>query len=138
MHNSRLEDGQPLGGPGRIPDRPSSLRTMNDLELGWVAGFLEGEGSFCLKRSRTDRPRASIQATSTDEDSLLRLAAYTGIGTVTGPYAPAKDGNKKVWKWGASFQADATSLLHALRPLMGTRRGARIDEVLQASKPSQA
>lgn len=103
---------------------------MSDGELGWVSGYLEGEGSFYTitrKQLRYSYPRLSC--VSTDEDVILRLRLVTGVGRVTGPLT-RRDHWKPQWVWHVTRQHDAIMLMQAIRPLMGVRRGEAIDAVL--------
>jgi hypothetical protein len=103
---------------------------MNDVETAWVAGIVEGEGSiFAHRIVRGGRayiyPRLAVSMT--DQDILLRLQAVTGVGCIYGPY---ETGFKPKWAWHVTAKADARALLIVIRPYMGIRRTAKIDEVL--------
>jgi hypothetical protein len=105
---------------------------MNDAELAWVTGFLEGEGCFFLLKCNNKRfglyqyPR--ISCASTDLDALQRLQKYTGIGGIANPRQRGID--KPKWEWTASKSGQAVDLMKTIYPFMGERRQAKIDEVL--------
>lgn len=89
---------------------------------------MEGEATFGFSKGR---PR--IRTVSTDLDVLERAAAIGGVGHVfplpdrlTQSGTPAKP----AWSWEVSRQADAAGLMMTLHPLLGSRRRARIEEVL--------
>lgn len=66
---------------------------MSDDRLSWVAGIIEGEGSFICKARGV-----VVSVTMTDLDVLLRLSEYCG-GHV---YKLGSKGNskwKQCWKW---------------------------------------
>lgn len=99
---------------------------MNYVDRAWFAGILEGEGWIGVQSYGGYRyPRFEIQMT--DEDVIARIAKlidrkYTGIkmhGTNTMP-------SFRVTMVGTS----AALVLREIRPLMGLRRTAKINEVL--------
>ena len=88
----------------------------------WVAGLLEGEGSFFL--SKQGYP--AICCTMTDEDIIQRLHYCTGVGHVNGPY---HFGNKPVWAWRCSKKADCAMIISKVYRYMGERRRKQIDQI---------
>lgn len=105
---------------------------MKEHELHWVAGLLEGEGCFTRKSNGTDK-NILISCHMTDEDVLLRLQSIIG-GRINGPYSNGgtkKKPRKPRWGWFISGKA-AYDMMKILRPLMGTRRQFRIDEIIRA------
>jgi hypothetical protein len=108
----------------------------SDVEVAWVAGLLEGEGSFGFTTGRAGGRRyPRIEMVSTDRDVVVRLAEVLG-GRVNGPYHTkhvgfAASGNvKPQWRWRLNSQVAVIEVLKAIRPFMLSRRGARIDELL--------
>jgi hypothetical protein len=102
---------------------------MTDGELGWVAGWLEGEGNFGVVERRYPR----ISACSQDEDVVRKALALTGAGSITGPYrAASRDGfaRQPQWWWRVSKSSDVVGLLRVLRPRMHARRQREIDRAL--------
>ena len=97
----------------------------------WVAGLLEGEGTFGSSRGYPD-----ISATMCDRDVLERAARILGIATVS-----AKDFRRTAERgWSPEFDVGlsgsrAAEWMRALRPLMGARRTAEIDAALAAYHP---
>lgn len=113
---------------------------MSAVEVAWVAGLLEGEGTFWTKtRTRGDaRYRYPVVGmTMTDEDVIRRLHEVTGAGNVHGPFKPPEhDGYKRKarWQWQVTAADDAVALMAAIREHMGKRRGEAIDLALSAWK----
>lgn len=100
-------------------------------DLLWLAGLLEGEGSFDAHRGRYPRIRLAM----TDRDVVGRAASLmdTGIRLALHP-APAKP----------TFHAEisgerAAEIMRAILPHMGARRSGKIAEVLgtQAFRTSE-
>lgn len=101
---------------------------MTPTELAWLAGLLEGEGSFCEgPPSSPNQP--VVQLAMTDRDVVERAASLLGNITV---YAK-KDRRKAHWK--PFFQLKlrglpAVTLMRTLRPFMGERRRNQIDKAI--------
>jgi len=98
---------------------------MTHSDLMWLAGFLEGEGCFHIRNGKSLSP--VIRAVSTDRDVLLKTAILMGSKlseakrkTVTG---------KTVYSTWLGGDA-SIALMQKLRPYMGCRRAAKIDEIL--------
>jgi len=108
-----------------------------DSEVAWLAGLLEGEGSFVHTRLRR-APRgiyhyARVQLSMTDRDVVERAVEVVGrlCGKRVNIYSRAR--HSKEWKpiyqicWHGET---ALSVMKAVRPFMGHRRGAAIDALL--------
>lgn len=109
---------------------------MNETDLAWLAGLLEGEGCFVFLRGH--RPSGipnrqwRVQLTMTDRDVVERAAALMDC-RVCGPYAaktPGGETAKPQWRTALGRRADVVALITALRPKMGERRQRQIDELL--------
>jgi hypothetical protein len=137
-----------------VYSKAGSPREMSREELAWVAGLLEGEGSFTLQKTkykgkvRYIQPR--IQVYMTDEDIIHRLRSITGVGYIYGPvYRSGDDGRgSRMEDWSPQYQwivqrkAHAYWLLYKLLPHMGIRRSAQIrllldDKPLQLFSPTE-
>lgn len=109
---------------------------LSELELAWLAGLLEGEGSFVLAPpSDPTRPRISLQMT--DEDVVRRVATMFKL-----TYVQSRRYEKKV-NWKQSFCVilrgqRAVSLMKRLYPYMGERRKKRITEIISSYKERPA
>lgn len=97
-------------------------RLANESDVIWLAGLLEGEGTFDLHRGRYPRVRIGM----VDRDVIGRAATLMGVAVTTrfhsAPYQ-------------ASFHAEATGekaeqIMAAVFPYMGARRSGRIATVL--------
>ena len=97
---------------------------MNSTELGWVAGLLEGEGSFLVRNEHTAR----ISCGMTDRDVIERLQSLCG-GNVYLQKNKAKEYYKDVWVWNVAGDS-AAILMYQVRPHMGRRRSEKIDQIL--------
>jgi hypothetical protein len=107
---------------------------MNQVEAAWLAGLLEGEGTFgWAPRIDADPRYPIVRLAMSDEDVVRRAAALMGAGVV---HRRGRGHHKDVWtasKWGWP----ALDVMRAVRPFMGTRRGARIDELVAGHSGSR-
>jgi len=93
----------------------------NDLELGWFAGIMEGEGCFYrIKKKRRMYPCLELQIT--DRDTAERAAYLLGVSVVKRSFAPNR---KQVWRVRAAH-ARARAAMEMLFPLMSARRQEQI------------
>lgn len=104
-----------------------SLSTLN---IAWVAGIVEGEGSFHIKNGCP-----YIQVQMTDKDVVERLRGYMGA-TERKPWR-RKDGHKVVYSC-CLTGVKAIQWMMTLYVLMGERRKAKIAEIIKAWKSSKA
>lgn len=102
---------------------------ITETELAWVAGLLEGEGSFMTGRNHVNGklylyPR--IVVSMTDEDVIDKAAKIFGTSTYK---IPNKTKNKQQWR--AQVNGSRAALLMSdLLPYMGTRRSEKILSIL--------
>jgi hypothetical protein len=94
---------------------------MMNTDLWWVAGLLEGEGSFLLKRA--GGTTLVVQCAMTDLDIIERLAGLCGGSFY--PVARQKAHHKDAWSWSLRGQP-AYDLMRDLYPMMGQRRQGQI------------
>lgn len=97
---------------------------MNDTEIAWVAGLLEGEGSFLTQTSGYS-PRITCQMT--DLDVLNKVHQLCG-GTLH-PVTKRQEHWKDCWIWRISGDP-AAEVMKSILPHMGSRRSEKIQSVL--------
>ncbi len=74
-----------------------------------------------------------IAMNMTDEDVVRQAALIAGVGRVNGPYEyndKKHPNNKPFWKWTVTVSEHSYALMVAVYPWMGSRRRAKIREVL--------
>lgn len=98
---------------------------MSPEEIAWVAGIIEGEGTFVAHGSGV-----RIGVAMTDIDIINRLAAVTGIGNVYHNLSVARPHHKPASLWCVGRRAHAVHLFAAIYPWLGRRRRERIDALL--------
>lgn len=100
---------------------------LNWKELHWLAGWLEGEGSFTRPPPSSPR-RPRIQASTTDEDVILEVSRLLGVKP---RYERARSPQElPIWRVLLSG-GRALMLMEALRPAMGARRQGQIDRAIE-------
>lgn len=110
---------------------------MLQRDLYWLAGWLEGEGSFTfytkLCGDGNTRRNWHISGTSTDEDVLQRVADLLKV-RLLGPYIAKQNPDfKPYWRIDLSRRRDVLAVCEALFPLMGARRQEQIQRLLDAN-----
>lgn len=102
---------------------------IDELTLYWLAGLLEGEGSFCAAPpSKSAKPY--IYVSMTDEDVIAKVAA---IFDVKYHLSRPKQGRDKNWRPIFAVRLTgkrAVELMTMLKPMMGERRQAQIDKAV--------
>jgi hypothetical protein len=122
-----------VGEIKKYPWAPAaSIPSIHASDAFWLAGLLEGEGSFTCDVIRGSylRPRIALQMT--DKDTVVRVAKLMG-SSVWGPYkktSPRKD----VWAC-AVTGGKAGEWMRILKPYLGSRRRSKVEEILNAWTP---
>lgn len=111
---------------------------MTETELAWLAGWMEGEGTFYGAYVKTRKDywyhRVTLRAVSTDKDTIEKAHRITGVGRIYGPYMYGTN-KQENWQWAVCKRVDAETLMHILRPHMSSRRQVQIDEALRKGNP---
>jgi hypothetical protein len=111
--------------------RTRKLLPITDADLQWLAGPLEGEGTFLA--GPPSRPRSpAIQFWMTDRDVVERAAAM--LDSAVMPVAARRKGWKTAYAVRISGQR-AVRWVKRLRPLMGQRRREQIDRATATYAP---
>jgi hypothetical protein len=100
---------------------------LSMMQLGWIAGLLEGEGCFQHRRNGD----LLIQIVMTDGDVIGRLQSILGFGSLGQSRLPS---GKTAYRWSSTHQASTAGLMMTLLPLMGSRRDDKIRECLELWK----
>lgn len=129
-HRQNRPPSPPPINPRRTPFwRPASERpTLRD--LAWVAGFLEGEGSF-------GKQYGQVYATQKDPECLYRLQRYFGGSVSHRTRHMRTGGTNDVHDW-RTYGPVAFGLMLTIYPFMSTRRKAQIRTVIQSVQARRA
>jgi hypothetical protein len=93
-------------------------------QVAWLAGLLEGEGSFVLRRNGTS---LSIQLGMVDRDVVYRAREVMGSGSINERILPS---GKICYNLKVNHQDVAREWMVRLLPYMGERRAERIRSIL--------
>jgi hypothetical protein len=116
---------------------------MNDIERGWLAGFLEGEAYFHFAVYRRNGMRNGIprkpylersiwiRVTSTDRDVLNRVLTLTGTGFIKKRKIVSPLSKKTQWEWMAQQRKPLRGILEEIEPLLGQRRKEAVAPMLE-------
>ena len=108
-------------------DRWAAAGAGHDSNLAWLAGLLEGEGSFQSNKNT----RLSLEMT--DED-VVKRAADLCKAELRGPRRPANKSWSATWSFYLYGQR-ALDVAETVRPLMGIRRCGQIDRMIGQYRP---
>lgn len=112
---------------------------MSDIkDIYWVAGLIEGEGCFYLRKRTVEGKRTQyrhkryplITVGMTDRDVIDKLASFWDV-TVRTTY---RYGNEKTYYTTVIGGKKAIGWMMTLYPLMGKRRREKIREVIKGWK----
>ena len=101
-------------------------------DLYWLAGLLEGEGSFQAPTERCHYP--TIALAMTDEDVVARACKMMGEQK----YHRSERGKDRGWKPCFTFRIrgmPAIIWMKKLKPMMGERRQSQIDTAITLYNP---
>ena len=94
------------------------------IDLYWVAGFIEGEGTFSGYKGNFHISAAQVQ-----REPLERLVRIVG-GTISGPFQKNSTPNTQpIHVWRICGKA-AIEWMLALRPIMSPRRTGQLDDAV--------
>ena len=102
---------------------------VTTLDIAWVAGIVEGEGSVGIRNGCPN-----IQVQMTDRDVIERLCGIIGVK----PRTPWRRGRYKPVYGCVLSGIKAIQWMMTLYVLMGERRKAKIAEVIETWKASSA
>jgi hypothetical protein len=109
----------------------AKLNPIEASDLAWLAGLLEGEGSFIAGPPSAPRSPA-VQVSMVDGDVVERAAALLGVSVTVVP------SRREGWRTAYCARirgARAVLWMKRLRPLMGVRRQAQIDRAAASYAP---
>ena len=106
-------------------------------QLGWVVGFLEGEGCFRAGFSE-GVIRLRAEAKQVQREPLDRLVQYSGVGRIQGPYDRRGLKQSPIHEWTISG-LPARALMERLRGHLSPKRQGQIDAALAqyAARPER-
>lgn len=115
------------------------MNEMPPLKLGWLVGILEGEGSFSVVRTTGRLGRLSVTVEMIDEDTIQRLRAVTGVGTLNSRQRGDEKsrGRQKLFSWTVSRREDVLALSRLVYPWLSARRQRQVDKMFDWVEENQ-
>lgn len=98
---------------------------MTPEQIAWVAGIVEGEGCFTMRRWS-----AVLSVIMTDFDVVRRLRHVTKLGRLYGPYPRKEKNYKPSLRWSVGNRVELREVTRLLLPWLGARRAAAARQVL--------
>ena len=118
----------------------SSFQTNIEPHIPWLAGFLEGDGCFGIKKQQTKnptqpslRPYLSVQVVDQQLLEFIASLLETNVGTYT---HPKHDTYKTVYRTALSNRDKLRWLLPKLMPFLSKRRQSKVHELMQLLDPT--
>ena len=111
--------------------KPVELPTIDDADLYWLAGLLEGEGTFLAGPPSAPRSPA-VQVAMVDRDVIERAGRLLVAAVCVLP------SRREGWRTAYCVRVRgmrAVLWMQRLRPLMGTRRTQQIDRAMASYAP---
>ena len=107
-----------------------------DTDVAWLAGLIEGEGSFMVKRVRPDKEwwGLTIQIGMTDQDVIDRVAALCPGGHINVDAANESRRTKPLYRWRMTNRPLVVELAQDVLPYLGGRRSAEALNLLWTAK----
>lgn len=99
-------------------------REMSEPEVAWLAGIVEGEGTFVAGA------RYGIVVSMTDQDVIDRLAGMTGVGQVYHNLRTAKAHHKPPSSWCVRRVEHIEHVIRLIDPWLGERRKVAAQKLL--------
>jgi hypothetical protein len=127
----------PPSRPWRVP--PSPLPTvepppwMSAVEFHWLAGWLEGEGSF-LAPPPSDPRRSRISGQARDEDVVAKVGRLLRVKPILDLSDRARNPAWSVMWRVLVAGGRAVSIMNAIEPVMGTRRKHQIRSAIDSAQ----
>lgn len=126
LHARRRE--QLLNFGIELPDQLPLANLPTEQQVAWLAGWLEGEGSFSLQR----RGSKVLTGSTTDADVAHSVLAVAGAGSLS--YQEARRVTwKPVYVWKVCESEAIAQILKPVLPFLGERRTIQATTLLDAA-----
>ena len=109
-----------------IERTPIPTIELSDNEAGYMAGLIDGEGSFNISPAGGRRLNVSLNVSNTNRPLIDKLFEDAGVGTVY-PAQYRERQNNTIWIWAVCSRVHLNALLPKLIPyLIAKKRQAKI------------
>jgi hypothetical protein len=93
---------------------------MSEIEVAWLAGLFDGEGTCFDTKRRNQRCAITMAVAMTNEEIIRRIQVVTGCGSVV-LLRPNRPEQKESWRW-QCYGANARNVLDQLFPWLIVKR----------------
>lgn len=133
QRRGRTAEFGPIDAPPLTSGVTHNSESTNECDVAWLAGLLEGEGTFAVNRYSSEIGYPLISVQMCDEAVVTRAGRLLGAPSVQRREAEHE-------RWSPTYVAAITGhhaaiWMRRLRDSMGTRRRAAIDAALAAYHP---
>ena len=104
---------------------------MTDLEKGWLAGIMEGEGYCKWIDAGSSQGQAKFNLQMTDKDVVEKVARLLDLKVNT---SPPKGRNKQVYRIGMKSWDKVEQFCIDMMPLMGERRRRDMEVICEKAE----
>lgn len=101
---------------------------MANEDIAWLAGLLEGDGSFELAKNGPNTVAPTLRVAMLDQDIVERVSVLFG-NTPVYTYNTPK-GDKTMYRTQISKQAILQPILESILPYLGIRRKEQANEMI--------
>ena len=103
---------------------------LEGFDLGWFVGIIEGEGSISARlNNKSGYLTVELTVASTDRDMIEKLdKIYPGKSEYIREYS---NHFKTQYIWAVTNRSGVRSVINKILPFMGSRRKARMEEVIE-------
>jgi hypothetical protein len=109
---------------------------MNDAEVAWLAGIMEGEACFDWARTK-ERAYPRIRLEMKDKDIIDRVLHLIGGRCWIRERPGKKENHATTYVLAITNKEDVQRVLKLIEPWLGERRKERVTEIVEESHWSQ-
>jgi hypothetical protein len=108
------------------------MKNLTEIEKGWIAGIMEGEGSLKWNEKGSSQGQIRLQLQMTDKDVVEKLANL--LETNITEHLPKNLNHKKTWRISIKNWDKVEEIAKTLLPYMGNRRTEEYSLVLEKAE----
>ena len=108
------------------------MKNLTEIEKGWIAGIMEGEGSLKWNEKGSSQGQIRLQLQMTDKDVVEKLANL--LETNITEHLPKNPKHKKTWRISIKNWDKVEEIAKTLLPYMGNRRTEEYSLVLEKAE----
>ena len=111
--------------------KPFLIPDLSVTERAYLAGFMDGEGSFCVIRTKAGRLEPRISVGQNDDRPLVWMKSLLGGHLYRRPVKPRDQG---AWMWSTGAIARSYGVALLVAPYVMVKR-EQVDKMLEFLEP---